>query len=83
MTVVAVKTVRGTIITGTGCYRVNHRLKAYTARLGSVFRPSRPVAASRQEMQALNLVPDKYVAVPTCVPLYVFNTTDTAEEEHY
>jgi hypothetical protein len=48
----------------------------------SVFRPSRAVAAAiRQEMQALNLVPDQYVAAHVR-SLYVYNTTGTAEEEH-
>jgi hypothetical protein len=82
-TVVAVKTVRGN-----DYYR--DRLlpsepsfeSVYRAVWRSVFRPSRPVAAAiRQEMQALKLVPNQYVAAHVR-SLYVYNTTNTAEEEH-
>jgi hypothetical protein len=82
-TVVAVKTVRGN-------HYYNDRLlpyepsfeRVYQSVWNSVFTPSVPVAALiRQEMAALKLVPDQYVAAHVR-SLYVYNTTDTAEEEH-
>jgi hypothetical protein len=82
-TVVAVKTVRGNdyyrdrLLPGEPSFE-----SVYRSVWRSVFRPSRPVAAAiRREMQALKLVPDQYVAAHVR-SLYVFNTTDTAEEEH-
>jgi hypothetical protein len=82
-TVVAVKTVRGNdyyrekLLPGEPSFE-----SVYRDVWRSVFRPSRPVAAAiRQEMQALKLVPDQYVAAHVR-SLYVYNTTNTAEEEH-
>lgn len=82
-TVVAVKTIRGNqyyrdrILPGEPSFE-----SVYRFVWRSVFRPSRPVAeAIRQEMQALSLVPDQYVAAHVR-SLYVYNTTDTGEEGH-
>jgi hypothetical protein len=82
-TVVAVKTVRGNdyyrdrLLPGEPSFE-----SVYRSVWRSVFRPSRPIAAAiRKEMQALKLVSDQYVAAHVR-SLYVFNTTDTAEEEH-
>jgi hypothetical protein len=81
-TVVAVKTVGERLLPGQAVTGEPSLESVYRSVWRSVFRPSRPVAAAiRQEMQALNLVPDKYVAAHVR-SLYVFNTTDTAEEEH-
>jgi hypothetical protein len=82
-TVVCVKTVRGNqyytdrVLPGEPSFQ-----SVYRSVWRSVFRPSTAVAAAiRQEMKALNLVADQYVAAHVR-SLYVYNTTDTAEEEH-